>query len=252
VSDETSLYGGAVRLGFEPGGGGKKRGYTLNGTLVPSVTEITGIVGGNNDGLLQWAVNQAMDCVREGLKPGQKIDELTIGRLLETAKFAHRRQRDDAAAIGKLVHGWVEDRIKARLGLGPESPKPVNEKALAGVEAFLEWEQRERVQYVASERKIASQKHQYAGTLDILAKLSGALSLLDIKTNKRVSKQHYFQTAGYALALEEESGEPLERRVILHLDKETGQPKIHERTECKADFDAFLAARELYRLVEGR
>lgn len=228
----------------------EKHRYFLGNAEIPSVTAVTGIIS-KGDGLLQWAVNCALGAVKEAMRPGKSLDEVQIDRLLNDARFAHRRTVGDAANVGKIVHAWVEARIKAILGLGKAKARPVNEAANVGIESFLAWEEAHSVDYVGSERRVCSREHLYAGTLDILARVNGELAIVDIKTSKSVYPEYHLQTAAYQAAYEEEAGEKVAKRLILHLDKATGKPK-EIPADGEGDLPAFLAARQLYRRLRGK
>lgn len=245
------LYGGEVALVFDEA----KHRYKVAGESVPSVTAITGVIS-KGDGLLNWAVNCAVDYFKNYLKPGRALDELEIMQMCDGAGRAHRRKVETAANIGTLVHSWIEAHIKHALGQGAAPEEPHNETVKRSVEAFLEWEKGEEVEYIASERKIFSRKHTYAGTLDVLCRLKGKLTIGDAKTSSGIYVEHHLQTAAYAMAVEEEDGEEVQNRVIWHIDKKRGTCTLHdlsrEGSGYKADKVAFLAARKLYERIYGR
>ncbi|MFW9990731.1 MAG: hypothetical protein ACFFD4_01605 [Candidatus Odinarchaeota archaeon] len=65
------------------------------------------------------------------------------------------------------------------------------------------------------EFKVLSQKYKYAGTVDILGYLDGKLTLIDIKTSRRVRDKHEIQAWAYYQALFETHGVKAEQVAIL-------------------------------------
>jgi hypothetical protein len=262
----TKLYSDTVTLEFNE----DKHLYFIvqadgTRTRIPSVTGMTKMIdNGKSDMLMGWAVKKAVEYLRERFPVGEALDEIQLIKLLTSAKKAHKDFKEEAGAIGTLVHGYVEKHIKRILdgGKGKAPKKPVHPGALNGANAFHAWEANNKVEYVFSERKLASIKHWYAGTLDILAVVNGKLTIVDLKTSSGVRDEYFIQTAGYNLAVEEEFGEAAESRVIVHVDKTNGmvtphdaetRPKLPERwkTWLEADTAAFLAAREIHHWAKG-
>jgi hypothetical protein len=262
---ETKLYDGSVTLEFDE----EKHRYFIvadDGTRapIPSVTGMTKMIDhGKSDMLMGWAVKMCVEHLRAHLQAGVVLDEIQIVKLLTAAKKAHREFKEEAGAIGTLVHGFVEAHIKKILGERKKDPKkPVHPGALNGVNAFLHWEANNKVEYVFSERKLVSIQHWFAGTLDILAVVNGKLTIVDLKTSSGVRDEYFIQTAGYNLALGEEFKEPAESRVIVHVNKTNGMVTPHDAetrpnkpkhwdTWLEADTAAFLGARELHRWAKG-
>jgi hypothetical protein len=287
VTETTKLYNDSVTLEFNT----DKHIYSIvsddgNRAQIPSVTAMTGMIdNGKSNALTGWAAKVVAEYARTQLKPGVALDEMEIVRLLVDMKKAPKQFKDDAASLGTLVHEWIEKYILYRIDLanGERSVKPkipVNSVVKGAVAGFLKWEEEHKVEYVFAERKVVSIQHWYAGTLDILAVVNGRLCILDIKTSNGVRDEYFIQTAGYALALEEEYAEDkefkadggIEGRVILHVDKSNGvvtpydadDPESRARVGSKqklnvahfptwlaADTAAFLAARQLHRWAKG-
>lgn len=117
----------------------------------------------------------------------------------------------DAADIGTLVHGWVEAHINGR-EVTIESLPP---QAQAAVNAFLEWEKLNSVEYLKTEETFYHCALDYAGTADCVARVNGELSMIDWKTAKGVYANYVIQDWLYALADESQHGDRLYRQVII-------------------------------------
>lgn len=268
------LYDGQVLLEFDAG----KHRYTARlktdnppGRWVPSATGITGLMDNDKSGrLMGWAVKMAAEYLTEHLLverdgifylDGSKrvpLDEVSKLRLVQSMKSAHRKGKQAAADVGTLVHAWVEEYIGWRLAgskKGKRPKTPVNESVLSGVKAFLGWEKEHEVDYVYSERKVYSLAHHYAGTADIVARVNGKLTLVDIKTSNYMNDEFWLQTAAYVQALEEEFEEKFHDRVVVRLDKVSGQFDPHsalaEGKKFDDDIAAFLGLRKAYAWAKG-
>ncbi len=117
---------------------------------------------------------------------------------------------------------------------------------------------------VVNECRIASRRHQIAGTLDCLGELDGEAVLLDYATGNPLDVSKDYQTAAYlGLALEwaqEPDGDPrladffarhtLVRRYGVAL-KKTGTFALHPYGD-PADFRKFLTLVEAQRIVRAR
>lgn len=266
MAERHELYGGKVILTFDPG----KHRYTAQppgkaALWVPSVTGIVGFMDNDKCGRLQgWAVKVDMQYVDDHLVLDAKkgpcvqqgtnclpLDELTKRQLIQEAKSAHRKKTQGAADIGSFVHEYVEQHIKHKLGLGPKPKKPTNPQVLSGAKAYLAWEKANKVEYVYSERKIYSLKYHYAGTVDIVARVNGVLSIVDIKTSNYMNVEFWLQTAGYQQALEEEFSDRFGERFVIRLDKENPIAEPHvasqEGRTFEKDIETFLGLRTAYR-----
>ena len=247
MSATYSLYGGRVKLKFDPG----KHSYFVRtenngaGSYVPSVTAITGVIGKGN-GLLQWGANQATYYLRKQLEQAREEEWGELIRqdtLWNEARFAHRKIKQEAADIGTQAHKWIEGFLR-----GEQQPPPAKEEAKSCCEAAVRWLAENKPTTLAQERKVYSVRHRYAGTLDKVAVIHGVRCVLDWKTGKAIYPEHRLQTAAYAQAYEEETGTKIYCRWLIRLGKEDGQFQPVKLTEgLEDDFRAFLAAKELWK-----
>jgi CRISPR/Cas system-associated exonuclease Cas4 (RecB family) len=112
--------------------------------------------------------------------------------------------------------------------------------------AFDKWFKELNVKSMEHERSVFSEKHQFAGTLDLLVKINGdALpTVVDVKTGKEIYSEAFIQTSAYKFALEENGIKVKETAVLLLHDDGTYTYKIG------ADkFRGFLACKTLWELI---
>jgi len=246
----VALYGGEVLLTFDA----KTHRYVVtdHGRTfpVPSVTTILSVVDKSGP-LTQWAANCAIDCLREKIQPGQTYDEIALEGIFQDARFNFRRINREARSIGSVVHNWIERYLKAAAGEVPP-PFPLNQQARRCCEAAMAWIREREFQPLAVELKLYSRRYRYAGTMDSavggVAMVSGHRSVVDWKTSGGIYPEYRLQTAAYAQAYEQMTGEPIEERWVVRLGKDDGafEAVCFPHSQQTADLRAFLAAFRLY------
>lgn len=257
-------------------GGGKVSGllyWAVDQTLIHLDNTI-------EDGLIVPAVEKLLDCFtsriseswdlsRNSCVPTEVLDTV-LGSLdncvgmdegeWKDLRKAASKARDvalsDAANIGHLVHAWIEGHIKYRLGKSVSSPAiPADPVTARAIKRFLNWEEKNHIEWLMTEQRVYSNAWHYTGTLDALAKLDGELTLIDFKTSKRIYDEHLFQTAAYVKALEEEYNVKVKQRMVMRLSKTTGSvtPTILDESTFSIDddFAAFIGLRGVYRRLKG-
>lgn len=193
---------------------GKRFYKTPNGDLYPSVTTI--LDSGDKTFLEAWKA-------RVGEDEARRI----------SARAANR---------GTRLHAICEDYIKGNsFTLGPFDKdtwltfKPVVDRI-------------EKV--VALEAKLYSDKLRVAGTVDCVGVYNGKMSIIDFKTSKRLKTKadipsYFMQTAAYACAWYELTGEKINQLVILmSVDDENplvfvepASPWLVEFAKLRKEFD---------------
>ena len=247
--EKYTLYGGEVILTFNP----KTHIYTvddekngLKGFRPDSVTGITGIAD-KSGALMGWAVKMGAEFLEEQLKPGVALDEVQIKELISDMKRQHRIKKERAADVGTLVHDWIEQYIKASLGMpGFRKPDfPINEMMKNAVNAFFDWRDQTHLVFHRSEEKIYSRKYRYAGTLDLEADVEEDLCIVDFKTSNGVWPEYKLQTAGYQQARQEETGKKYTHRWIIRFGKEDAALEALKVDGFAKDIKGFLGAQAL-------
>ena len=235
--ENYKLYNGKVILKFDD----KNHIYSVNGKTIDGVTSVIQIIDKSGP-LMYWAVNQAIDYLKNNLKPGKALDEIEIGELLEEASKQHRISKNRAANIGELTHKYIEGAMKG------EKPKmPVNKQIRNGIKAFAKWAKENKFKPKLVERKVYSKRFGYAGTLDSEGLINNKLAIVDIKTSNRIYDEMRYQVAAYQNAREEETGKKYAERWIIRLGKEDGEFEANKLDNYEKDFKGFLAALVLYR-----
>lgn len=247
------LYNGEVTLTFET----KRHIYRvtdeqagMKDQIVPSVTGTTNVM--DKPALVAWAANTCAEYVRANLRPGKSLDEIEIASFAESMRSEWRKVSKTAANIGSLVHAYAEQYARWKLGDGPEPKMPVNTAARQGVGAFLGWLEDHHVEFLHAERKVYSRAGVYAGTVDLVARVDGVLTVVDYKTSSGWYPEYNVQVAGYREALEEELELGIEKSLGLVFSKESGQCKPVAIETHEKDFDAFMACLGLKVWQESR
>jgi hypothetical protein len=232
MSLKTPLYDGQIELEFDE----RKHVYRVNGKTVPGVTGILGVI--NKPALVPWAVKMCGEYLAKSLKPGTTLDEVEIARLVNDMKRRYRDVTAEAADIGTHVHRWAEQHAK-----GENPPWPVNPQVRSGVEAYCAWLEAHHVEPVFVEKRIYSRLHDYAGTVDLVAKIDGRLCIADFKTSSALYDEMRLQLAAYQEALQNEFPHMnFAARYVLRFPKDGGQFEAHELQDFERDFGAFHAA----------
>jgi hypothetical protein len=237
-----NLYDDTIVLSFNPA----KHHYTVDNQTVDGVTSILGVIA--KPALIAWAANMAHDYILENLKPGSAMDEVDIKNLATGAKNAHRVKRDKSADVGGLFHAWAENYIKTG-----EKTEVFNETLQKTVDAFLAWEAENKIEWIASEVKVYSKEHNFAGTFDFIAKINGKTLLGDFKTSSGIYSEQFAQTSAYQIAYQEEFPEShFDGQIIVNIRKDgTFEHLESDAHSFERDKKAFLAALELYRWTKG-
>lgn len=250
MTDITFPDGDVCELLFDE----EKHSYTVGGEKVPSVTRV---VDGAfpKQGLIDWAVKSGADFFQASIEqyvlaPGDAgtymVPQRVIKHIYDGIKAAHKTISNEAMDTGSLVHKWIEDAIRWKMGEGEAPELPDDEAALNCIEAFREWAKDNDVKWLAIEQKLYSRKYKFAGTADALAEVNGDLTVIDFKTSAKIYKQYHLQLAAYAQAITEMYGKEVEKALILRLDKDTGkhQVKLFEPLEHVRVFLSCMQLRE--------
>lgn len=238
----------------------KKRDfYTMsNGKPVTdgSVSQICGVID-KSGALTWWAAGQACNYVREHWKPDTAFSAEDIEEVLDAAKGAHNRRKQDAADIGTRIHKVVQLYIEGQIT--PEQLQDDGEKK--GLQNFIhvtkgwkwhgcevtltrEWLECDcgvtEENYDDGHKCIACEKPMrrcgYGGTADGVATLPDGMTILaDFKTSNSIVPIYSMQCALYATAKPTDKSlvaawEKITESRILHFDKELLTWEVLERS----------------------
>jgi hypothetical protein len=162
---------------------------------------------------------------------------------------AHQKELAKAGEIGTQIHKLIEWTMRTALG-ADAGPKPVvSDKALWGFMAFEDWAKSVNLKPVLIEQTVYSKAYGFAGTMDLLGRVNGDLTLIDFKSGKAVYPESFLQSAAYSVALGEMGYVLPSTAVIVRLPKVDTDPEFEVVTVPPvADlFPVFLAVKELWK-----
>lgn len=150
-----------------------KQYYVLNGQVVPRVTEVLGQIVSFD--LINWMRNSTPDEIKKSSR--------------------------ESLSIGSNLHDLVEEVLLNGINDGMRST-PYGEL----LEAIEQWRLNESVEVLKTEEYLYKQVTSmgYAGRCDIIARVSGKLAILDVKTSGGTEpyESHWQQVMAYKSALE--------------------------------------------------
>lgn len=238
----VKLYNGKVQLKFVTDGADKHEYYDEKGKRLYGTTYYTGVID-KSSALMGWVSKMMSLYLCDKIKEGIKITEGIVG----SAKTEYRKVQREEADRGKEIHKWISDWIA---GEKPEMPE--DEGVVNGITAFLRFQKKYKVKWLKSERLVYSKKFKVPGTLDALGEISKDLVLFDFKSSKPSSispdgiyPEYAIQTGGYQLEYEEETGKKIKYRIVIALDKKTGEFRFRKFEDNEKDKKAFLACLQL-------
>lgn len=247
----------------------KRHRYYLDGQSMTGCTTVLGVIA--KPALIQWAANQAAakafstgsnDELKKEIAKHKNIGTTEARSISEKfpefkeARTAHNKKRDDAATKGTDIHKEIEiiilDVIKRNKGFIPEGLK----HTAVQVQHFIDWAVKNKVEFLASERKVYSKTLFVAGTYDFKCIVESKIYMGDIKTSSGIyGREPFAQTAAYQKMEEEMTGhKDVDGRLIINL-KKTGkfdeEKDVHYSYDYDTDLEMFLSALSLYRIINN-
>ena len=235
------------------------RFYHVDGHDLPSVTTILGAI--NKPALVKWAENTAraatIDAAADlyvdlakivGPVPMSRPAYVaTLEARLGKAKAAER-ELAKAAEIGSQTHALIEWSLRRSLGqitTRPETTPPAEWAFMA----FEDWAKSVNLEPIFIEQTVWSLDHGYAGTLDLLARVHGEVTLIDFKTSKGIYAEYDLQSVAYQVALAEMGhGLPPGGGLIVRLPKVETDPgfEVHRCGSVETLLPTFLAVKQVW------
>ena len=131
---------------------------------------------GNDDALQMWAAGEAARCAldylprlvrqsRTGMDERVEIDGRAYKNIYEFLRHASTRRKDAAGALGNVIHDLIEARI-----LGKPAPEITDEQRPL-VDAWHNFEEDRRPEYLATEMVVANPDDGWCGTLDAVVEM---------------------------------------------------------------------------------
>lgn len=264
------FYGGKARILKVPYGDAfrfKKEGEK---SYLLSATRVTGHLD-KSRALLPWACGLVVSHIT-GYVESAKADSFTRDEILLVATEARGKPEEakvKGGQTGDVIHDFARDFAKSKTHGTPaptldhiDEEDPEGAKALNGINAFLEWYNANKVEFIEAEKEIyynsllagdtkeGEPVIEYIGIIDSVARVNGIVKTIDYKTSKGIYDDQIFQVSGYTKAWNSHFGNDKKLRaegeLILNFNKETGDPMPKEISleEAKLDFD--LGFRGLY------
>lgn len=225
----------------------EKHVYELDGKPMMGVTTVLGIIA--KPALIPWAVKMATEYIKAKSSSTKGEDEITYHvteSILKASKSAHRKKKEAAGDIGSDVHEAIEEWIKNK------TIPTFTDKRLGMFNKFVEWADENVGEFIESEKRLYSEKHWYAGTVDMIFKdKEGKLWIGDVKTSKAVYAEHFAQMGGYHIAYDEMGNEEnvVGYQVIRIGKDETFEVVGFDDTKMSKEF--FLNALGLYKIKKN-
>lgn len=240
--------------------------YFMDGKRMTGCTTILGVL--NKHALVPWAAKMAVEYIYSnsqfydniaGYPPpeaGGEVQDryLVDSEVLELAKTAYAKKRDEGAQKGTDTHALVEKYInyciEFRNGLVTGETE-IMESSYDPIIPFIKWAQAQKLRFISSEEKLYSKSLFIAGTADFIFLKEGKFYVGDIKTYKKIwDRIPMYQCAGYALMNEEMGRSKISGYCIFNLPKERAfkeEEDVLWSFDTEGDTKAFLACVEIYR-----
>jgi len=166
----------------------RDRFYMIAGSQLPSVTTILDVIA--KPALGPWYAKQERRYFETAMlevlsKPGARDPEYVLSAVVDAVGGvkAADREKQRAATIGTAIHAGIEWQLRTRLGedAGPEPVLP--DPAAWAVESWKDWAKSIALEPVAIERTVYCEACGYAGTMDLYARVEGALTVLEERSS---------------------------------------------------------------------
>jgi hypothetical protein len=167
--------------------------YKVGKRRVPGVTTVLGVLA--KPALIHWAWD--LGC--------QGID--------------YKKFRDSLANAGSLAHYLVQCELTGEEPDTSSYSKEIIDLAENAVLKFYEWQKHRKIEVVLVEEPLVSEEHMYGGTADCVAVVDGELTLIDIKTSKRIYPEMVTQLSAYLKLLEENGYGGIQTARILRIGR---------------------------------
>ena len=263
-SEFDSFYGGRVTIEKKPWGDHYR--FMVDGRSgILSCTGVTKHLD-KSQALLPWAVGLVGTHVKSTFESrnGDTFSKEEIFLVVQEAILKPEEAKVAGGKTGDAIHDFAHEFALADINgtAYPEVPKLENmpdeerDKALNGINAFLDFYNNNDVQFLEMEKLVYYNSFlagdtkegepvvEFLGILDLLARVNGKVGVYDYKTGKRVYTDQRYQLSGYRKAwnsnpdnaslFAEESG-------VLSFSKETGELVVVtvSNEESEKDFGAF-------------
>ncbi len=171
-----------------------------------------------------------------------------IDRILKQTWRIDREVLANRAEIGQLVHEATELDVEGEL-----DDDTIDKEILGYVRAFRRFREEMKPTFHSTEELVYHPAYNYAGTLDHVMELNGAVGVVDKKSGMEMDANEV-QIAAYweakmAGSMKYINGKLLTRGWVLYL-RENGTYKLHPVKERGRLFQIFVSALNCYNFIE--
>lgn len=200
---ESELYKGKVKVKFYPAS--HQYWISLNGQPHKRKSGSTTFISikDKSTALSSWQQNMTADFLLNKIAEGVKINEDIALEAVIQNDIAKDAAVDIGKEMHEWLEKYIKFKLKIK-GYNAIPEIPNIPEAITGVNGFLAWEKEHKPKYISSERMVYSMKHDYMGTLDLEAVVDGITCLCDFKSSNGLYNSVRMQTASYCEADEEE------------------------------------------------
>ena len=216
---------------------GKGRHYrTPDGTLVPSVTNILGVL--SKPALVPWAAKVVAE---QAVAMRESLLKLEEQEAIDILKNSYRRSSSRAAGRGTTIHAYLEARLA---GIDPPEISGEAARFRGAADRFLaEWTPK------PLHLELTVFGEGYAGTGDLWAILNnGATAILDYKTSKAIYPEAALQLAALAhadLTADGLAAPKVDEAYVVRIGEDGYEVKqVRDLAGCYETFRALLVAWE--------
>lgn len=166
---------------------------------------------------------------------------------------------DRAGKLGTAVHHLIElflheeDLSYTELAMqyGQTDATTYWLRLMVWIEFWKEFILNNKIEYIKPniEHIVYSDKHEYAGTIDLIANVNGEIQLFDWKTGNTIGNKEQLQLQAYMSAFEETTGEQVSQANIVWIPAKKPNKKgfrIIPVSNDKDKFDLFLSTKKIF------
>src|SRR4029077_8032947 len=170
-------------------------------------------------------IDEVLQAAKKGMEfiiEQSKVDVLVYDnwrKFLDKCYRAHAKETKDTAESGTILHKFLENYLKIKLGDVTANLDPMEDKFATQINKFFAWEKENNVEWLGSEIHVGSLMFQYCGIADFVAKINGRIVLGDFKTSKQWKDSWIPQLVGLKQCFQE-MGQPIDDLTVVRLSRD--------------------------------
>lgn len=194
---------------------------------VPSVTWITGHYP-KGTGFYKWLA-------------GKGWDEAEIAKTSAGDKGSKIHN-----AIENLISGETIKMDSQFMNNSTEKEEDLKVEEYEAIMAFQNWANKVQPEFIANEITVISEKHNFAGTVDCIARINGQIWIIDFKTSQYVWPEMEIQISAYKKALSDQNEEYKDAKLAILQVGYKRNKNAYKFTEIEDQFELFEAAQKIW------